>query len=65
MGNLSEVNLPNQILSLAVAGGLVAFAFLVLRIVINGIKLIVSKTNANNFNQGEMLKKESEKGNSD
>ena len=47
MESLSEINLPNQILSLAVAGGLVAFAFLVLRLVINGIKLLISKVKAN------------------
>ncbi len=53
MENLSEVNLPNQILSLAVAGGLVAFAFLVLRLITNGIKVILSKINNKKFRQDD------------
>ena len=57
MESLSEINLPNQILSLAVAGGLVAFAFLILRLLNNGIKQIISKLNANKLNQGEREKK--------
>tara|TARA_E500000331_G_C17157802_1_gene670369 strand:+ start:226 stop:399 length:174 start_codon:yes stop_codon:yes gene_type:complete len=57
MESISEINLPNQILSLAVAGGLVAFAFLILRLLNNGIKQIISKLNANKLNQGEREKK--------
>ena len=53
MESISEINLPNQILSLAVAGGLVAFAFLILRLLNNGIKQIISKLNANKLNQGK------------
>ena len=37
MGTLSEINLGNQILSFVVAGGLVAFAALVLRILFSGL----------------------------
>ena len=57
MESISEINLPNQILSLAVAGGLVAFAFLILRLLNNGIKQIISKLNANKLNQGKKGKK--------
>ena len=57
MASISEINLPNQILSLAVAGGLVAFAFLILRLLNNGIKQIISKLNANKLNQGKREKK--------
>ena len=57
MESISEINLPNQILSLAVAGGLVAFAFLILRLLNNGIKQIISKLKANKLNQGEREKK--------
>jgi len=57
MESISEINLPNQILSLAVAGGLVAFAFLILRLLNNGIKQIISKLNANKLNQGKREKK--------
>ena len=57
MESISEINLPNQILSLAVAGGLVAFAFLILRLLNNGIKEIISKLNANKLNQGKREKK--------
>jgi hypothetical protein len=57
MESISEINLPNQILSLAVAGGLVAFAFLILRLLNNGIKQIISKLNTNKLNQGEREKK--------
>ena len=41
MGSLSEINLPNQLLSISVAAGLVAFAFMILRISFNGFKSIV------------------------
>ena len=57
MESISEINLPNQILSLAVAGGLVAFAFLILRLLNNGIKQIISKLNATKLNQVEREKK--------
>ena len=57
MESISEINLPNQILSLAVAGGLVAFAFLILRLLNNVIKQIISKLNANKLNQGKREKK--------
>ena len=57
MESISEINLPNQILSLAVAGGLVAFAFLILRLLNNGIKQIISKLNANKLNQRKREKK--------
>ena len=53
MESISEINLPNQILSLAVAGGLVAFAFLILRLLNNGIKKIISKLNTNKLSQGK------------
>ena len=53
MDSLSEVNLPNQILSLAVAGGLVAFAFLILRIVNSGIKQIAGKIKARGLNNNK------------
>ncbi len=43
MGTLSEINLGNQILSIVVAGGLVAFGALVLRILLSGIKFIIKK----------------------
>ncbi len=56
MESISEINLPNQILSLAVAGGLVAFAFLILRLLNNGIKQIISKLNTNKLNQGKREK---------
>ncbi len=53
MESISGINLPNQILSLAVAGGLVAFAFLILRLLNNGIKQIISKLNTNKLKQGK------------
>ncbi len=43
MGTLSEINLGNQLLSIVVAGGLVAFGALVLRLMISGVKLISKK----------------------
>ena len=46
MATLSEINLGNQILSIVVAGGLVAFGALVLRIFISGIKFILKKVKA-------------------
>ena len=58
MESISEVNLPNQILSLAVAGGLVAFAFLILRLLNNGIKQIISKLNSNGLNKTNREKKQ-------
>ena len=56
MESISEINLPNQILSLAVAGGLVAFVFLILRLLNNGIKKIISKLNSNKSSQGRREK---------
>ncbi len=43
MESLSEINLGNQILSIVVAAGLVAFGALVLRILLSGIKFILKK----------------------
>ena len=43
MSNFSEINLANQILSLVIAGGLVAFIFLLLRLAMASIKLIGRK----------------------
>ena len=57
MENISEINLPNQILSLAVTGGLVAFAFLILRLLNNAIKQIISKLNTNKSSQGKKEEK--------
>ena len=48
MGNLSEINLGNQILSIVVAGGMVAFGALILRILLSGIKFIFKKFKAKN-----------------
>ncbi len=56
MESINEINLPNQILSLAVAGGLVAFAFLILILLSNGIKQIISKLNTNKLRQGKSEK---------
>ena len=53
MESIIEINLPNQILSLAVAGGLVAFAFLILRLLSNVVKQIISKFNTNKLSQGK------------
>ena len=47
MESLSEINLGNQILSIVVAGGLVAFGALVLRLCISGIKFIFKKFKPN------------------
>ncbi len=43
MENLSNTNLPNLILSIAIAAGTVAFGFLVLRIIWNTFKLLANK----------------------
>ncbi len=51
MESLSEINLPNQMLSIAVAAGLVAFAFMILRILFNGLKLIIKKLQAGTSNK--------------
>ena len=48
MGSLSEINLGNQLLSIVVAGGLVAFGALVLRIFLSGIKFILKKAKTSN-----------------
>ncbi len=50
MESLSEINLGNQILSIVVAGGLVAFGALVLRIFLSGIKFILKKIKTRNKN---------------
>ena len=43
MATLSEINLGNQILSIVVAGGLVAFGALMLRIFFASMKFILKK----------------------
>ncbi len=48
MGSLSEINLGNQLLSIVVAAGLVAFGALVLRLFLSGIKFILKKVKASN-----------------
>jgi len=53
MASLSEINLGNQILSFVVAGGLVAFGALVLRIVISGIKFVFKKVKASKIENNE------------
>ncbi len=47
MENISEINLGNQLLSIVVAGGLVAFAFLVFRILQNSVKYIIKQIKRN------------------
>ncbi len=51
MESLSEINLGNQILSIVVAAGLVAFGALVLRLFISGIKFFIKKVKINNANK--------------
>ncbi len=48
METLSEINLGNQILSIVVAAGLVAFGALVLRIILSSIKFLLKKIKTTN-----------------
>ncbi len=56
MESLSEINLPNQLLSIAVTAGLVAFLFMILRILFNTFKLVGRKLQAKQFNKDNNLK---------
>ena len=60
MESLSEVDLGSQLLSIVIAGGLVAFALLVFRIIIGLTKIIINKAKSL-FNNKNMTKKQSTK----
>ena len=57
MGNLNEIDLGATILSLALAAGFVAFAILIIRLVISGISSIISRFKKEDFSKSTEVKR--------